>query len=81
MNSLLKASSSTAAKNQTVLSDSASAIDIGSVLVREAGVPYLPKLGNVDPIAEWLSLMEVVQLLCPVWPVRDKPMIGKEWKL
>ena len=34
-----------------------------------------------DPIAEWLSLMEVVQMLCPVWPVRDQPMKGDCWRL
>ena len=55
-----------------------------SVLAREAGVPFQPSLGNtsgVDPIAEWLSLMEVVQMLCPVWQVRDKPMLGDHWRL
>jgi len=54
------------------------------VLAREAGVPFQPPLGNasgIDPIAEWLSLMEVVQMLCPVWPVRDKPMQGNHWRL
>ena len=54
------------------------------VLAREAGVTFQPPLGNasgVDPIAEWLSLMEVVQMLCPVWPVRDKPMLGDHWRL
>lgn len=55
-----------------------------AVLAREAGVPF--KLAahsdaGVDPIAEWLSLMEVVQMLCPVWPVRDQPMQGDHWKL
>lgn len=54
------------------------------VLAREAGVPFQPPLGNAsgnDPFAEWLSLMDVVQMLCPVWPVRDKPMLGKHWRL
>ena len=58
--------------------------DAGAVLAREAGVPFQPLLGKdsgFDPIAEWLSLMEVVQMLCPVWPVRDKPMQGKHWRL
>ena len=53
-----------------------------SVLAREAGVPFQPPLSSasgVDPIAEWLSLMEVVQMLCPVWQVRDKPMLGDHW--
>ncbi len=58
--------------------------DAGAVLAREAGVPFQPPLGNasgIDPIAEWLSLMEVVQMLCPVWPVRDRPMQGNQWRL
>ena len=55
-----------------------------AVLAREAGVPFQPPLGKasgIDPITEWLSLMEVVQMLCPVWPVRDKPMQGDHWRL
>ncbi len=55
-----------------------------ALLVREAGVPFQPQLGNAsgaDPFTEWLSLMEVVQMLCPVWPVRDKPMLGEHWLL
>jgi len=58
--------------------------DPNAVLAREAGVPFQPPLGNapgIDPIAEWLSLMEVVQMLCPVWPVRDSPMQGNHWRL
>ena len=58
--------------------------DAGVVLASEAGVPFQPPLGDtsgIDPIAEWLSLMEVVQMLCPVWPVRDKPMQGDHWRL
>ena len=53
-----------------------------TVLAREAGVPFQPPLdgvSSVDPIAEWLSLMEVVQMLCPVWQARDKPMLGDHW--
>ena len=55
-----------------------------SLLAREAGVPFQPPLDSesgVDPIAEWLSLMEVVQILCPVWQVRDQPMLGDQWRL
>ncbi len=55
-----------------------------AVLAREAGVPFQPPMGNtsgIDPIVEWLSLMEVVQMLCPVWPVRDSPMRGNHWRL
>ena len=58
--------------------------DSGTVLASEAGVPFQPPLGSVsgvDPVVEWLSLMEVVQMLCPVWPVRDKPMQGSQWRL
>jgi hypothetical protein len=58
--------------------------DAGAVLAREAGVPFEPPLGSasgIDPIAEWLSLMDVVQMLCPVWPVRDQPMQGDHWRI
>lgn len=54
------------------------------LLAREAGLPFQLTVNSdagVDPIAEWLSLMEVVQMLCPVWPVRDKPMQGDHWLL
>jgi hypothetical protein len=57
---------------------------VSAVLVREAGVPFQPPLGyaaQVDPITDWLSLMEVVQMLCPVWPVRDRPMLGDHWRI
>ncbi len=59
----------------------AAATDSGIVLVREGGIPFQPPRGNGDPFAEWLSLMEVVQMLCPVWPVRDRSMQGTNWKL
>jgi hypothetical protein len=52
-----------------------------AVLAREAGVPFQPMLGNKDPIDEWLSLMEVVQMLCPVWAARKTPMQGKHWRI
>ena len=58
--------------------------DAAAVLAREAGVPFQPLLdtdSGIDPFAEWLSLMEVVQMLCPVWPVRDRPMQGNDWRL
>jgi hypothetical protein len=58
--------------------------DANWVLAREAGVPFQPPLGNasgIDPFAEWLGLMEVVQMLCPVWPMRDSPMQGDHWRL
>lgn len=58
--------------------------DTEVVLIRDGGLPFQPPLGSnsgTDPIAEWLSLMEVVQILCPVWPVRDSPMRGNHWRL
>jgi hypothetical protein len=81
MNSSPNASRSTVTKNPTALSACATATDSGAVLVREAGVPFRLPLDSLDPFAEWISLTEVVQMLCPAWPVRDRPMLGKEWKL
>jgi hypothetical protein len=52
----------------------------GAVLAREAGVPFLPRPA-LDPIAEWIDLMEAVQALCPVWPVRTEPLRGDNWRL
>ena len=55
-----------------------------AVLAREAGVPFAPVPDSttpIDPFVEWLSLMEVVEMLCPVWPVRDQPMKGDCWRL
>lgn len=55
-----------------------------SPFAREAGLPFQPLLAGssgVDPFTEWLSLMEVVQMLCPVCPARDKPMQGEQWRL
>lgn len=59
-------------------------VGAAAVLAREAGVPFQPQLGNdtgVDPIDEWLRLMEVVEMLCPVWPVREAPMQCSHWRL
>jgi hypothetical protein len=58
--------------------------DAAAVLAREAGVSFQLPVGGtseIDPIAQWLSLMEVVQILCPVWPVRDKPIQGDHWQI
>ena len=55
-----------------------------AVLAREAGVPFAPEPDSTtptDPFVEWLSLMEVVEMLCPVWPVREQPMRGEHWRL
>ena len=56
----------------------------GAVLASEAGITFQPMLGKtsgVDPFDEWLSLMEVVQMFCPVWPARDAPMQGDDWPI
>jgi len=55
-----------------------------AVLASEAGIPSQPSRGEsseVSPFVEWLSLMEVVQMLCPAWPVRDQTMRGDRWLL
>jgi hypothetical protein len=55
-----------------------------AVLAAEAGVPFTPSPpheSGKDPFKEWLDLMEVVQMLCPTWPVRDQPMRGEHWRL
>ena len=70
----------TVAKAET-MQKGASAV---TVLVREAGVPFQARSSSdcgFEPFAEWLSLMEVVQMLCPTWPVRDRPMQGQHWRL
>lgn len=70
-------------KPSTTIAADQNSID-ATVLVAEAGLPYAPQLGDasgVDPIAEWLSLMDVVEMLCPTWPVRDQPMQGDHWRL
>ncbi len=64
--------------NGVVSSDSSVA---GVVLVREAGIPYQQTPPSADPFAEWISLMEVVQILCPNWPQRERAMVGEQWKL
>lgn len=58
--------------------------DIEVPLARDAGVTFQPPQNmesDLAPLAEWLSLMEVVQMLCPEWPVRNQPMQGNNWKL
>lgn len=55
-----------------------------AVLASEAGMPFqcaVDPASGVDPFTEWLSLMEVVQMLCPTWPVRDQPLRGDQWRL
>jgi hypothetical protein len=81
MNSSLSQSCESATQKQAALSEPAAATTSGAVLVREAGIPFQPQQSTADPFVEWLSLMEVVQMLCPVWPVRNRPMVGEEWKL
>lgn len=40
------------------------------LLVADAGVTHAPTHSD-DPIAQWIDLMEVVEALCPEWPVQD----------
>jgi hypothetical protein len=67
-------------KNQTTPGDPATA-DSGVVLVREAGAPFQPSLSGIDPLDEWMSLMEVVEMLCPDSPARFEPTVGTQWRL
>ena len=55
--------------------------EANGALAREAGIAFQPQPFNIDPFAEWLSLMEVVQMLCPAWPERIQTVRGKEWKI
>jgi hypothetical protein len=55
--------------------------DSNVVLARDAGVPYQPPRASADPFGEWVSLMEVVQVLCPKWPLRERPTLGSAWKI
>lgn len=76
----MNSSPDTVIKPETALTE----VVAHGVLAREAGVPFQLTANSdasVDPIAEWLSLMAVVQMLCPVWPVRDQPMQGDHWLL
>lgn len=55
-----------------------------TVLASEAGMSFqhsFDPASGVDSFTEWLSLMEVVQLLCPTWPVRDQRLRGDQWRL
>lgn len=55
-----------------------------AVLAREAGVPFAPVPDSTTPIdhfVRWLSLMEVVEMLCPVWPVPGAPHAWREMAL
>ena len=67
-------------KTQIALDSASSSADRDAALTREAGLPFQSPAGS-DPIAQWLSLMEVVQMLCPAWPVRNSSMAGKHWRL
>ena len=81
MNSSLNKPSSLVTNSPSALSARIAATDSDVALVREAGVAFRPPPGTADPFVEWLSLMEVVQMLCPKWPVRSRSPPGKEWKL
>jgi hypothetical protein len=48
-------------------------------LANAGGVAYAPANAR-DPIAAWMELMEVVEMLCPRWPER-KLVIGTDYRL
>lgn len=50
-----------------------------AVLAASAGVSYRAEVEG-DPVAAWLDLMEVVEALCPQWPVRN-PIVGRDYRL
>ena len=33
------------------------------------------QVGRGD-LSDWVELMEAVEALCPVWPVREQPVVG-----
>ena len=33
------------------------------------------QVGKGD-LSDWVELMEAVEALCPVWPVREQPVVG-----
>ena len=33
------------------------------------------QVGKGD-LSDWVELMEAVEVLCPVWPVREQPVVG-----
>ena len=76
----MNSSDSTGATGEPARSDVAA----DAVLASEAGIAFQPPLAHdagIDPLAEWLSLMEVVEMLSPAWPVRDRPFQGNHWRL
>lgn len=50
------------------------------LLVAEGGVGYVPP-PQPDPIAAWVELMEVVEALCPRWPVRERKLEAVRFRL
>ncbi len=54
--------------------------DPPTVLVREGGVPYRPTPAT-DPLADWMDLMEAIEVLCPRWPARDQPRASRGFVL
>jgi len=49
------------------------------IIAAGAGVAY-EREGSNDSFADWMSLMEVVEALCPRWPERE-PSIGTRYLL
>jgi hypothetical protein len=77
----MNSSVQTESKRVPPSNDAVVSSDSTVVLVREAGVPYQQLGVSADPFAEWINLMEVVQILCPNWPQRARTIMGKQWKL
>src|SRR3546814_1634140 len=51
--------------------------DAPVILAANGGPPQaLPP--SADPIADWLDLMEVVEALCPEWPLPEPPQPRSE---
>ncbi len=48
-------------------------------LAADGGVAYAPTPAQ-DPFQAWMDLMEVVEALCPRWPVRPR-LIGGDFRL
>lgn len=54
--------------------------DAPVILAANGGLPRaLPP--SADPIADWLDLMEVVEALCPEWPMPEPPQPGWVYRL
>ena len=44
-------------------------------LAGDGGIGFKP-VARTD-LSDWIELMEVVEALCPVWPVRRRAVVGE----